>query len=46
MDTKLRKEAVEQMSAVSSAEDKAAAYRLLERSNALDVAEMLGLDGK
>lgn len=43
MDTKLRKEAVEQMPAVSSAEDKAAAYRLLEQSNALDLAEMLGL---
>jgi hypothetical protein len=43
MDTKLRKEAVEQMSAISSPEDIAAAYRLLERSNALDVAKMLGL---
>ena len=46
MDTKLRKEAVEQMAAVSSPEDKAAAYRLLARHNAFDVAEMLGLHGE
>ena len=46
MDTKLRKESVEQMVAVSSDEDKAAAYKILKRSNALDVAEMLGLHGE
>jgi hypothetical protein len=46
MDTKLYKESVEQMPAISSEEDKAAVYRLLQRSDALDIAEMLGLNGK
>lgn len=45
--SKLKSEIVDVIPAISSPEDKANALQLLERMDALDIAEMLGLlDGQ